>query len=487
MRRLAAGIVGCVLTAAALVGCQSGPPSGPNAEPSSPGSSPGGSVSTSGGPGTYASGASWSGLATCAGQLQAYRCGVLRVPLDRSAPAAARVALPVVVGGKLDAARTLVFLTGGPGQGGVAAAARVIPRFAAVGAQQRIVLLDQRGTGTGALSCPALQQQMRSSDLTVPTELAVTACAATIGPNRAHYATTDTVADLEDLRAALGAEKWSLDGVSYGTYVAQRYAAAHPDRVDRLVLDSVVPMTAFDPLLTDVYPEVARVLRAVCATDSCAGDPAEALNATVRRWPDLSPVLLDLVTGMSVADPTFGGLIPALFQAAAGQDQAVRSFAATWQAADTTDAGSLSQGLHASTLCLDLDFPWGGADTDPATRAATVEAKVAALPADRLFPFDATAARGNGEVVTCRAWPTTPDAWSTADARAAVAALATSGPRTLILAGDRDVSTPLVWAKATATAMPGSRLVVVPGAGHSVQSRGGPVGGAEATAFLLTP
>ena len=45
----------------------------------------------------------------------------------------------------------------------------------------------------------------------------------------------------------------------------------------------------------------------------------------------------------------------------------------------------------------------------------------------------------------------------------------------------------MVWAKATASAMPGSRLVVVPGAGHSVQSRGGPVGGAEATAFLLTP
>jgi pimeloyl-ACP methyl ester carboxylesterase len=229
------------------------------------------------------------------------------------------------------------------------------------------------------------------------------------------------------------------------------------------------------------------VLRAVCAAESCAGDPAEALAATVRRWPDLSPVLLDLVTGMSVAEPSFRGLVPALFQAAAGQDQPIRSFAATWQARDTTDATSLSQGLHASTLCLDLDFPWGGADSDPATRAAAVEAEVAALPAERLFPFDATAARGNGEVVTCRAWPSTPDAWSTADARAAAAALAPSGPRTLILAGDRDVSTPLVWAKATAAALPGSRLVVVPGAGHSVQSRGGPLGGAEATAFLLAP
>ncbi len=479
MRRLAAGIVGTLLATAALAGCQSGPASGPTPGPSL--------LAGSAGPSPAASGVGWSGLATCAAPLQAYRCGVLRVPLDRSAPAAAALTLPVVVGGRLDAPRTMLFLTGGPGQGGVAAAARVLPRFAAVGAQQRIVLLDQRGTGAEALSCPALQQQMRSSDLAVPTGDAVTACAAAIGPSRAHYATTDTVADLEDLRAAIGAERWSLNGVSYGSYVAQRYAAAHPERVDRLVLDSVVPMTGFDPLLTDVYPEVARVLRAVCATASCPGDPADALHATVRRWTDLSPVLLDVVTGMSVADPSFTGLIPALFQSAAGQDQPIRSFAASWRAADTTDATSLSQGLHASTLCLDLDFPWGGADTDPAARAATVDARVSAVPADRLFPFDATAARGNGEVVTCRAWPTTRDTWSSADATATRAVLARSGPRTLILAGDRDLSTPLVWARATAAAMPGSKLVVVPGAGHSVQSRGGAVGGAEATAFLLTP
>ena len=76
------------------------------------------------------------------------------------------------------------------------------------------------------------------------------------------------------------------------------------------------------------------------------------------------------------------------------------------------------------------------------------------------------------------------------DAQAAVAALATPGPRTLILAGDRDLSTPLVWATATAAAMPGSRLVVVPGAGHSVQSRGGPRrrrGGHRVPALSLRP
>jgi pimeloyl-ACP methyl ester carboxylesterase len=463
----------------ALAACSAAPDvSGPMAS---------GSASASGATSATSAGATWSGLSTCPGEQRAYQCGLLRVPLDRADPGGGTVDLAVAVGGKIDADRTMLFLTGGPGQGGVAAAAGVIPRFAEVGAAQRIVLLDQRGTGGGALRCPELQQQMGSSDLTVPSEGAVTACASTIGEARAHYATSDTVADLEDLRAALGAEKWSLDGVSYGSYVAQRYAAAHPDRVDRLVLDSVVPVTGFDPLLTDVYPEVARVLRAVCVQSRCAGDPAEALSATVRHWPDLSPVLLDVMTGMSVSDPTFSGLVPALLEAAAGNDQPIRTFAAKWQSGDNTEASSLSQGLHASTLCLDLEFPWGGADSDPAGRSPTVDAKVAGVPPERLFPFDRTAATGNGEVVTCRAWPRTPDSWSAGDAQATATALAPLGPRTLILAGDRDLSTPLVWATATAAAIPGSRLVVVPGAGHSVQSRGGVVGGAEATRFLLTP
>ena len=105
----------------------------------------------------------------------------------------------------------------------------------------RIVAIDQRGTGAGALRCPALQREMGASDLTPPTPGAVRACGARIGPERRFFTTTDTVADLELLRRALGVDRIALDGTSYGTYVAERYALAHPDRVDRLVLDSVVP------------------------------------------------------------------------------------------------------------------------------------------------------------------------------------------------------------------------------------------------------
>lgn len=429
-------------------------------------------------------GTSWSGLRTCPGNLDAYRCAILTVPLDRQTAGSERLPLFVVAGGKLDADRTLVFLTGGPGQAGSGAAERVIGRFGGASAGIRIVLVDQRGTGARALSCPRLQDEVGTSDLTVPTPDTVQACGDALGPKRAFYSTTDTVADLEDLRRALGVDRLSFDGVSYGTYVAQRYAAAHPTRVDRMVLDSVVPVTGFDPLMTEVFPEVTRVLEAVCVEASCRRDPSADLAATVRRSPDLGPALLDTLTAMSVLDPTYGGVLAALRAGATGNDGPARTLVTTWKQRQAAPADVLSQGLHASTLCLDLPFPWGGADTDPAIRGDAVARALAALPKDELAPFGAATAAGNGFVATCRYWPRTPDAYVDVDPYTELPALSRSGPRTLILAGDRDLSTPLIWARAAAAAMPGSRLVVVPGAGHSVQSRGGAVAD-EVTTFLL--
>ncbi|QIQ06581.1 alpha/beta hydrolase [Streptomyces liangshanensis] len=55
-----------------------------------------------------------------------------------------------------------------------------------------------------------------------------------------HMKTTDTVADMESIRQALGAPRLSLYAQSYGTYVAQVYSTLHPERVGRMVLDSNV-------------------------------------------------------------------------------------------------------------------------------------------------------------------------------------------------------------------------------------------------------
>ena len=55
------------------------------------------------------------------------------------------------------------------------------------------------------------------------------------------YETADYVADLEELRDHLGAERFDLLGHSHGGVVAMAYAAEHPGRVRRLVLMSTLP------------------------------------------------------------------------------------------------------------------------------------------------------------------------------------------------------------------------------------------------------
>ena len=55
-----------------------------------------------------------------------------------------------------------------------------------------------------------------------------------------HLTTLDTVRDMEAIRQALGEEKISYYGFSYGTYLGQVYATRYPTRVGRFVLDGVV-------------------------------------------------------------------------------------------------------------------------------------------------------------------------------------------------------------------------------------------------------
>src|SRR5262249_55055645 len=179
----------------------------------------------------------------------------------------------------------------------------VLPRIPSMlGALQsayRIVVYDQRGTGAGALRCKALQRAMGSSDLYPPPAAAVRACALKLGDRRRFFGTDDVVADMEDLRTALGVDRWSIDGISYGTYVGERYALAHPSRVSKLVLDSVVPQTGKSDLVLAEFAATARVLKTVCGT-KCVSD-----LATVVRERHDGPQLLDALTLMSVVDPTF--------------------------------------------------------------------------------------------------------------------------------------------------------------------------------------
>ncbi|WP_196807310.1 alpha/beta hydrolase [Candidatus Solirubrobacter pratensis] len=379
-------------------------------------------------------------------------CAVLQVPLDHSGRTAGTLDLCVAMSGP-DGAPVLVFLSGGPGQPGLPFLATARSRLGAIAKRYRLVVIDQRGTGRGALRCPALQRQMGASDLARPTAAAVRSCAARIGEKRRYFTTGDTVADLELLRQALGAGKLALDGVSYGTYVAERYALAHPANVSRLVLDSVVPHAGVT-LMSEVSMQATpRVLGPAATRD---------LAAVVRSRHD-GPELLDMLTSLSIGRPHLGVAVRALRSAAAGDRRPLDGLAAAVLRGERAfKASDLSQGLHASTLCADTRAPWGGEDAPAAGRAQKLRTAAAGVD---VGPYDRETASANGIALQCLYWPTTP---------VAPPRLAANLPAvpTLLLAGTKDLSTPLEWARAERAHAPRGKLVVVPGAGHSLQTQG---------------
>src|SRR3989440_2874834 len=346
------------------------------------------------------------GAHPCAG-VTGYTCATLDVPLEHAQPGRGTLPLRVGMGDNVHAPHgVLLVLSGGPGQPGLPILHGYVTRALSAERQQyRIVVFDQRGTGAGALDCKALQLQMGSSDLTPPSASAVRSCARKLGARRQFFGTDDTVADMEDLRQALGVQKWSLDGISYGTYVGERYGLAHRSHVSKLVLDSVVPQEGEPDLGVTAFAAVRRVLHSVCGA-GCVAD-----LATVVRRDHLGPRLFDALTFGSIADPTYRKYwnVPAALHAAShGNRKQLNAFLAAAARFQRYPADLLDQGLHASTLCADWRFPWGTSPAPLAGRAAKLRAAVGRIPAKQLYPFDRKTASGNGFVQQCLPWAPTP-------------------------------------------------------------------------------
>lgn len=66
------------------------------------------------------------------------------------------------------------------------------------------------------------------------------ACGRDNGALLANITTVDTARDMDRIRAALGVQKVSYYGFSYGTYLGQVYATLYPGHVRRMVLDANV-------------------------------------------------------------------------------------------------------------------------------------------------------------------------------------------------------------------------------------------------------
>ncbi|WP_394845486.1 alpha/beta hydrolase [Pendulispora brunnea] len=416
----------------------------------------------------------------CAGQ-PGFTCSMLNVPLDYRHPARETLKLQVATANNADAPKgVLLFLTGGPGQPGVPSVTRLTERMPAAAKDYRFVMIDQRGTGEfGAIHCPALQAQIGSgSDIAVPTPDAIVECATLLGERAPLYSSDDTVADLDRLRRALGVEKMVVDGVSYGSITAARYAMAHPRNVRKLVLDSVVPYhsTAAYSLYLAALRASGRILREVCAVaPACEFDPAEDLASVVRSRDTAAGVrLFDTLVTYGFVDPTYrnanppnfprgqGDIVGALHSARHGDSTHLDRLIAILEPRGGP-AVQFSMGLHAATTCADLRFPWGDAATPLDARRPWLDVAERRLRDTDTWPFTATVAVNQGFVKTCERWPVERPASNPEGLLPDVPVL--------LLNGDRDMSTPTEWAQYVTTRAPQGNLVIVKDESHSIQNR----------------
>jgi pimeloyl-ACP methyl ester carboxylesterase len=417
------------------------------------------------------------------GQTPGLSCTRVDVPLDRTGQIPGTISLHVEVLPAEGTPRGALFLiAGGPGQGsarvyglGTPAAASLY-RFLFPG--YTLVAYDDRGTGdSGLLDCPSLQTAVTAD----AQRAAAAACANIIGGQRSFYSTGEHAEDLEAVRAALGVDKIALFGVSYGTKLAGAYALAHPDHVERLLLDSVVPPDRADPFGANVLAGLPGILNGFCSDGGCraatsnlgsdvtvvanrlAAKPLEGKVLLANGIP--APERLEALTFLSIVldadlNPGLAAILPAVVHAArVGNTQPLLRLARIHRTISQTPAVELSFGLYAATVCRDGPFPWQP-ETPVGERPALYNAAVAALPAGSFGPFGTWASRF-GSADFCLDWPSP-------SGGAPLGAGPLPDVPVLAVSGAFDMRTPTTSAIEMVSRFPQGRLLVVPGIGHSV-------------------
>ncbi|KAJ7292079.1 hypothetical protein C8J57DRAFT_1274576 [Mycena rebaudengoi] len=106
-----------------------------------------------------------------------------------------------------------------------------------------------------------------------------------------HVGTAEVIQDYEAMRVALGYEKISFAGVSYGTFVGAAYVDRFPERVGNFVLDAVMPhsMPYQDMLSAQVLAANRLLLRAdaFCLTDPTCPFYGQGKGSVVAAWDTL--------------------------------------------------------------------------------------------------------------------------------------------------------------------------------------------------------
>lgn len=407
------------------------------------------------------------------------QCAKFTVAEDRQRPDGREIALnvawlPVENGGAID--DPVFFLAGGPGQAATEHAVAVDAMLAEVRKQRDIILVDQRGTGgSNPLECgdvdeAAMEAQVAELGIEQATVRFARECAGALRDQAdpRFYTTAQAVADLEAVRAALGVDKINLVGVSYGTRVAQQYAARHPEHVRSLVLDGVVPndlvvggefARTFEQSLVlqaarcSELPacearfgtDVRARLREVVATLEAAPVEVEYRDPTtnaIRQGTATADTVTGLVFAFSYMPQTAALLPLVLDQAAQGHYGPLMSLS---RLTSENMAGGMARGMQWSVVCAE--------DADRVQPdAAAADTILGASLSDMFF-------------AACQVWPT-------GERSVDFTAPLDSSVPALLLSGEIDPVTPPSYGERVLESLPGGRHLVLQGQGHNVLGAG---------------
>ncbi len=422
-----------------------------------------------------------------------FECATLRVPLDAEAPEGGTIDLAVTRRRSADAAArvgSLVVNPGGPGASAVdylQAAWSSVP--VAVRARFDLVAFDPRGVGRSAPVRCGTTAELDAYFALDPTPdddaevrayeqgnaLLVAGCERRAGDALAHVSTADAAEDMERLRAALGDERLTYLGYSYGTSLGAAYLDRFPERTRAMVLDGGIdPTLTWDGLLAGQSSGFDRALEAFladCEKERCAfrrqvSGPLPAaydrLAAEVERTP------LRGTGGRAVGPGEFSlGVGAGLYS----RDSGWPAIAAALAAADRGDGRSL--------LALSDSYLQRG----PEGYANISEANLAVNCTDRPWPRETGPYLELAERVreqaprfgpaialsglACAVWPAPP----VGEPRPVTAP---GAPPVVVIGTTGDPATPYAWSVALADQLENGVLVTHQGEGHTVYRGGAP-------------
>lgn len=444
-------------------------------------------VSMSSGTTTTAGPLTWGTCSPAFEMPEPFQCATLEVPLDHAEPGGKKISLALV---RLptEGAREGIMLTnpGGPGGSGL----DFMRDFAADLDKEvklgdfDLVGFDPRGVGASSpVDCyedADMDEWMYLDDTPDNAreqalyakwgEDDTDACVAKYGTELRHYSTEATARDMDLIRAAMGEEKMSFLGISYGTHLGAVYASLFPDRVQSMMLDG-----GYDPeadTMEEEYLTQARgfeesfdrwALWCQEQADSCAFRSPNVRGAWVDLYDRLDAesivttsgreanhrVLKTATIAMLYSREAWSYLGEILAEAARGNGEAVLSSADSYRGR-RPDGGWGND----TTAQYVISCSSGFGESSPPDPAALLARLRAAAPwysrgteIEDFEDIECDPAYGNGKVFPV--------------------SYAGSAP-VVVVGGLRDPATPFRWSEELAARLgPSSRLVSVDADGHS--------------------